>query len=312
LAFPSAASGALIALVGAWCGARTERTNDHGQEEDGDPRAGAQTRRLILLALRERDVRTPTLGTLILAVDMFKFSRIPRGRYVTVLGIALAVVVVWSRTGAHEPHTWLVENALVPGLLLILFLSYRRLPLSRMSYTLIFAFLVLHEVGAHWTYSKVPYDEWWRVLFGTTLNDWIGLERNHFDRFVHFSYGLLFAYPIRELFLRVADVKGFWGYFLPLDVAMSTSTLFELVEWIAVILVNTDVGTAYLGTQGDIWDAQKDITCASLGALLAMCVTAAINARCKRDFARDFLQSLDVKHTKPLGEEGLTGQTSAF
>jgi putative membrane protein len=184
--------------------------------------------------------------------------------------------------------------------------TYRRLPLSRVSYTMIFVFLVLHEAGAHWTYVKVPYDEWWRAVFGVTLNDTLGLERNHFDRLVHFSYGLLFAYPIRELFLRVANVKGFWGYFLPLDLTISSSTLFELVEWIAVILVNTEVGAAYLGMQGDVWDAQKDITFASFGALLAMSITAAINARYKRDFASDFLRSLDVKQTKPLGEEGMS------
>jgi putative membrane protein len=234
-----------------------------------------------------------------------KFARIPRGRFVTTLGIALTVVIAWSLIGAHELSTWLVENALVPGLLLVLMATYRRFPLSRVSYTLMFSFLVIHEIGAHWTYSHVPYNEWWHAIFGVTLNDWLGLERNHFDRLVHFSYGLLFAYPIRELFLRVANVKGFWGYFLPLDLAISTSTLFELFEWIAAVMVNADVGTAYLGMQGDVWDAQKDITCASCGALLAMCVTAAINARYKRDFARDFVQSLDVKRSKPLGEEAL-------
>jgi len=241
---------------------------------------------------------------------MLAFRRIPRGRYVALLGTVLAAVVVWSLIGAHDRHSWWIENALVPGLLLILALTYRRLPLSRVSYMLIFAFLVLHEVGAHWTYAMVPYDDWWRAVFGSTLNQWLGLERNHFDRFVHFSYGLLFAYPIRELFLRVANVKGFWGYFLPLDLAISSSTLFELVEWIAVIAVNPEVGAAYLGTQGDIWDAQKDIACASLGALLAMCITAAINWRYKRDFAQDFMKSLDVKSAKPLGEEGLAGSRS--
>lgn len=241
---------------------------------------------------------------------MFKFARIPRGRYVTTLGLVLVAVIVWSRIGAHDPHTWLVENALVPGLLLILVASYRHLPLSRFSYTLFFIFLVLHEIGAHWTYAQVPYNDWWHDVFGTTLNDWLGLERNHFDRLVHFSYGLLFAYPIRELFLRVANVKGFWGYFLPLDLTMSTSALFELVEWIAASMVNADVGTAYLGMQGDIWDAQKDITSASLGALVAMGITAAINARYKRDFARDFVQSFEVKRSKPLGEEGLADQKS--
>jgi putative membrane protein len=235
----------------------------------------------------------------------FKLSRIPRGRYVLSLALALALVVLWSAIGAHEPRTWLVENAPVPVLLLLLGVSYRAFPLSRVSYSLIFVFLVLHEIGAHWTYSLAPYNEAWRAVFGVRLNDALGLERNHFDRFVHFSYGLLFAYPIREVFLRLADVKGFWGYFLPFDLSLSSSTLFELVEWIAVLVADAEVGEAYLGMQGDPWDAQKDIACAMLGALVAMGVTAAINARYKRDFARDFLESLEVKHARPLGEESL-------
>jgi putative membrane protein len=103
-------------------------------------------------------------------------------------------------------------------------------------------------------------------------------------------------------------VKGFWGYFLPLDLTISTSTVFELFEWLAASMAGADVGTAYLGMQGDVWDAQKDVTCASFGALLAMCITAAINARYKRDFARDFVKSLEVKRTKPLGEDSLAGQ----
>lgn len=239
---------------------------------------------------------------------IFKLAQIPRGRFVLALAFMLALVVAWSGIGAHEPKTWLVENALVPVLMLILIASYRRFPLSRVSYTLIFAFLILHQIGAHWTYGKVPYNELWMAAFGTSLNDLLGLERNHFDRFVHFSYGLLFAYPIREIFLRLANVKGFWGYFLPFDLALSTSTLFELIEWIVVVLVASDIGSAYLGTQGDEWDAQKDITCAMFGALLAMGITAAINARYKRDFAHDFLKSLEVKRRKPLGEESLEQQ----
>lgn len=235
----------------------------------------------------------------------FKLSRVPRGRFVLSLALALAVVVLWSAIGAHDPRTWLVENALVPVLLILLGVTYRALPLSRVSYSMIFAFLVLHEIGAHWTYSLAPYNEAWEAIFGVRLNDVLGLERNHFDRFVHFSYGLLFAYPIREVFLRLANVKGFWGYFLPFDLALSTSTLFELVEWIAVLVAAPEVGMAYLGTQGDVWDAQKDITCAMFGALLAMAITAAINARYKRDFTRDFLQSLEVKHARPLGEDSL-------
>jgi len=229
-------------------------------------------------------------------------SLTPR-RFAGLLVALLLPVMALSWRGAHYPEDWLIENALVAAALAILALSTLRFPMSRVSYTLIFVFLCLHETGAHWTYSEVPYNEWTRALFGTSLNDLLGLERNHFDRLVHFSYGLLLAYPIREVFLRVANVRGFWGYALPLDVAMSTSMIYELIEWGAAEFFGGDLGVAYLGTQGDVWDAQKDMAAASLGALIAMIVTAMINARLQRDFAREFADSLRVKGRLPLGED---------
>ena len=89
-------------------------------------------------------------------------------------------------------------------------------------------FLCLHTLGAHHTYSEVPYDAWFEQLTGRSLNGLVGWERNNFDRVVHLAYGLLLAYPVREVFLRVADARGFWGYFLPLDLTMSTSMLSAL------------------------------------------------------------------------------------
>jgi len=200
---------------------------------------------------------------------------------------------------------WLLENALVGAFILALALSWRWFTFSRISATLIFLFLCLHEVGAHYTYSEVPYDDCFRSLFGISLNEAMGWERNHFDRAIHFSYGLLLAYPIREVFLRVADVRGFWGYFLPLDLTMSTSMIFELVEWQAAEFFGGDLGMAYLGTQGDIWDAHKDMALASMGALLAMAVTVAINAALQKDFAREWSDSLRVKKREPLGETAI-------
>jgi putative membrane protein len=170
---------------------------------------------------------------------------------------------------------------------------------------MIFLFLCLHEIGAHHTYAETPYDEWFKALTGASLNSLLGWERNNFDRAVHFAYGLLLAYPVREIFLRVANVRGFWGYFLPLDLTMSTSMLFELIEWWAAEFFGGDLGQAYLGTQGDVWDAHKDMALASLGALVAMLVTYAINRRFQRDFNREWADSLRVKHKKPLGEDAL-------
>jgi putative membrane protein len=226
-------------------------------------------------------------------------------RYLASLGLVFAAWALVLAFGVVDRPTWLLENALVIVLVPLLALTYRRFPFSRLSYTLIFAFLCLHELGAHYTYSLVPYDEWFAGLTGKTLGEMLGWERNHFDRAVHFAYGLLLAYPIREVFLRVADVRGFWGYFLPLDLTMSTSMVYELVEWAAAEVFGGDLGMAYLGTQGDVWDAHKDMALASLGALIAMGVTALVNWRTQRDFAREWGESLRVKHAEPLGEDAL-------
>jgi putative membrane protein len=180
--------------------------------------------------------------------------------------------------------------------------------LSRVSYTLIFLFLCLHAVGAHYTYSLVPYDAWVESLTGRTLSSLTGWERNHFDRLVHFSYGLLLAYPAREVFLRVANVHGFWGYYLPLDVAMATSVFYELIEWGAAVALGGDLGVAYLGTQGDPWDAQKDMALASVGATTTMLIIAAINWHTQRDFAREWAESLRIKRSDPLGEDELASR----
>jgi len=224
------------------------------------------------------------------------------GRYPLLL--AILFLAYWTVL-AIEPRDradWLLENLLAIVFAAVLVASFKRLPLSRISYSLIFLFLCLHSVGAHYTYSEVPYDDWFRAATGGTLNDVMGWERNHFDRLVHFSYGLLLAYPIREVFLRVVDARGFWGYFLPLDVTMSTSMIFELFEWAVAERVGGELGMAYLGSQGDVWDAHKDMALASLGALLAMSLAMAVNMALQRDFAREFRDSLRVKHAEPLGE----------
>ena len=227
-------------------------------------------------------------------------------RYLLVLAVLFAVIWVALAISPLYREDWLLENALVIAFALVLAASWRWFPLSRVSYTLIFLFLCLHETGAHYTYSRVPYNEWTQALFGMSLNEAMGWERNHFDRLVHFCYGLLLAYPTREMFLRIANVRGFWGYFLPLDVTMSTSMIFELFEWGAAVLFGGELGMAYLGTQGDIWDAHKDMALASLGALIAMGVVVAINRSLQRDFAREWAESLRVKQAEPLGETAIS------
>ncbi len=220
------------------------------------------------------------------------------------LGLVLALAAALA-IGPYDRSDWFLENALTVLGLGLLIATHRALPLSRVSYTLIFLFLCLHSIGAHYTYAKVPYDAWFEALSGHTLSSLTGWKRNHFDRLVHLLYGLLLTYPVREVFLRVAAVRGFWGYYLPLDVTMATSMLYELIEWGAAELFGGDLGVAYLGTQGDMWDAQKDMALAMLGGVLAMLITGLINWRYQRDFARDWAESLRVKRAQPLGEDAL-------
>jgi putative membrane protein len=223
--------------------------------------------------------------------------------YLALLGVLFGALWLALAIEPRYRDDWALENVLVAVFILAIAASHRRFLLSRISYTLIFLFLCVHEVGAHYTYSEVPYDAWFEALTGRSLNEAMGWQRNHFDRFAHFLYGLLLAYPLREFFLRIADVRGFWGYFLPLEFTIATSALYELLEWGAAVLLGGELGAAYLGTQGDIWDAQRDMALASAGALIAMAVTALINAYLQHDFARELQQSLRVKARTPLGED---------
>jgi putative membrane protein len=234
-----------------------------------------------------------------------KKRRASHQRYVLCLLISLTILWAVLAFAPNDRADWLLENVLLLAAVAFLAATYKTFTLSRVSYTLIFIFLCLHTIGAHYTYAQVPYDAWFQSLTGRTFNSLAGWERNNFDRVVHFSYGLLLAYPIREMFLRVANVRGFWGYFLPLDLTMSTSMLYELIEWGAAVCFGGELGMAYLGTQGDVWDAHKDMALASCGALIAMCVTAAINWHLQRDFAAEWADSLKIKDAGPTGEEAI-------
>ena len=226
-------------------------------------------------------------------------------RYLLILAV---LFFIWWLILAINPYyrqDWALENVVVGFAVLFIAATYRKMPLSRISYTLIFIFLCLHEIGAHYTYSETPYDEWFQALFGFSINQLLGLQRNQYDRVIHFLYELLLAYPLRELFIRIAEVRGFWAYFLPLSVTMAFSALFELFEWAAALVFGGDLGIAYLGTQGDVWDSNKDMAMAGLGALIAMAITALINFRLQRDFAREWNESLRVKKKQPLGEDAI-------
>ncbi|MHC5028968.1 MAG: DUF2238 domain-containing protein [Planctomycetota bacterium] len=229
--------------------------------------------------------------------------RWPHHRYAAVLLALYGILFAVAAISPHDRADWALENALAAAFIAGLIATRNRFPLSRVSYTLIFLFMCMHTIGAHYTYSLVPYDRWVEAVTGRTWNDLVGWERNHYDRLVHLLYGLFMAYPVREVFVRVASARGFWGYFLPVQLTMSTSVAYEVLEWTAALVFGGDLGTLYVGTQGDPWDAQADMALATLGAAISMSVVAAVNVRLQRDFAREWAESLRVKRRRPLGED---------
>lgn len=182
---------------------------------------------------------------------------------------SILVIAVSAVRPAFWPD-WLLENAVVALALPLMVFGYRRLRFSNASYVSLFVFLILHETGAHYTYSSVPYDQWFADAFGVTLNDLLGLTRNHFDRLVHFSYGLLITPAAADLFAQRAPPRGIWRWILPVTFIMSHALIYELVEWAAATAFGGDLGQEYLGTQGDAWDAQQDMLLASLGSIVSM------------------------------------------
>jgi putative membrane protein len=171
----------------------------------------------------------------------------------------------WLAIAPVNRRDWILENVLALALVVLLVLTYRRFRFSDVSYGLIAFFMALHAVGAHYTYAEVPFGFWLKDLFS--------LSRNPFDRIVHFAYGALLAYPLREALIRLAGVRGLWSYYLPASLILAQSGLFEIIESVVSAFVSPELGSAYLGTQGDEWDAQKDMASAFGGAALAMIVT---------------------------------------
>ena len=173
----------------------------------------------------------------------------------------LLAIAPWYR------QDWLLENLLVFVAVPVLVFTARSLRFSNFAYTCLFLFFVLHEIGAHYTYSEVPWREWLQAA-GVDGSRFTG--RNHYDRLVHFAYGLLMLPAAWELFQKRATPTRIWRYILPVTFIMGHSVVYELIEWAAAEAFGGDLGEAYLGTQGDTWDAQKDMALASLGAVLGL------------------------------------------
>jgi putative membrane protein len=210
-----------------------------------------------------------------------------RDRTIVLGGLATWFAGLWCflAIDPYDREDWLLENILALTAVTTLLLTFRRFQFSTFSYVLITAFLTLHAIGAHYTYAEVPFGFWLQMTFE--------LARNPFDRLVHFSYGLLLVYPLRELLVRLAGISGFWSYYLPVSGMVAQSGFFEMIEALVATVVNPELGTAYLGTQGDEWDAQKDMVAASGGSVITILVILFTRRRAGPVAQRDrYLSSL--------------------
>lgn len=208
-------------------------------------------------------------------------------KYKLFLVAAFLMFLSWAAYKPLFPNDWWLENYLVflyvPGI----FILGRYFKLSNISYTLITAFVCLHLIGSHYTYAEVP--------LGNTLGDWVGSNRNMYDRIVHLSFGLLLAYPIREVFMQITETKGFWSYLLPINLIFSFSSIYEILEWWTVLNVSPELGFAFLGAQGDIWDTQKDMTSAGTGAIITMIIVFLIHASHNKNAWKEIKESFRIK-----------------
>lgn len=176
----------------------------------------------------------------------------------------LAVYLVVFTVCAIDPYNravWWAENIPVMLVVTALVLVARKYRFSNVSYMLMLVFIILHTIGGHYTFERVPFD-WVSELFG--------FERNHYDRLAHFSVGF-YAYPIAEVLMRKRLVRTRWIVSLfPVFAIAAVAGLYEIFEWQYALAANPNAGVAVLGSQGDIWDAQKDILADTLGAILVM------------------------------------------
>ena len=199
----------------------------------------------------------------------------PEGHHRLPLGLLIALVVFCALTLVAPPAgrlSWLLEVG--PGLagVAVLIATYRRFPMSRLVYVAVFVHVLILIYGGIYTYAKTPLGNWAMEAFG--------FSRNHYDRVGHVALGFFPAFIIREIYLRLTPMKrGGWLFFTVCSVALAIGAFWELLEWWVTLLVASDVGQAFLGSQGDIWDAQWDMFLALVGAAIALAFFGRVHDR---------------------------------
>jgi putative membrane protein len=197
-------------------------------------------------------------------------------------GIVLAAfLALWAVSCIRVPYPkyfWL-QHVPTVAVIAVLVVVQNRLQISRLSYTLILAFMLFHVLGARYLYSYVPYDDWSERLLGLRINDHFGFERNHYDRLVHFAFGLLLVLPLWEFCEDRLRLRAFWTAAGAICIVLAASAAYEIAEWAVAMIFAPDWAEAYNGQQGDAWDAQRDMALAWAGSILGVGFVAVCGRR---------------------------------
>ncbi|MDM1770390.1 MULTISPECIES: DUF2238 domain-containing protein [Acinetobacter] len=184
--------------------------------------------------------------------------------------VLLGLTMLLASINPMEFSAYVLHQVGTVIMLIVLLLLFKKVGLSFSSFVFYLIFLLIHILGAHYLYSYVPYNDWLLQYFGFDLNQWLGWERNMYDRCVHFAYGVL-LYPLffrlhRLCFPKAKDLVIF---LLVVQWVMSSSLIYEWLEWLLAVTLSPEAAENYNGQQGDVWDAHKDMLLATLGAILA-------------------------------------------
>ena len=182
-----------------------------------------------------------------------------------------ALLLLLTLVQVDQPYPRVAPLHHLPTLALIIAAPFlaRRWPLSNVRFACLAAFLALHTIGGRYTYWDVPYDAWSEALFGRSIGETFGFSRNHYDRFVHFAYGLLAVPPVWEMLERHGRIAARPALWFAVAIVTAFSAFYEMFEWFLTLVVAGPMAADYNGQQGDLWDAQKDMGLALLGSVIA-------------------------------------------
>ena len=196
---------------------------------------------------------------------------LPAAQWALIASLLLAI----GLANIAQPYPELAPLQHAPTVLLALVAPWllRRWPVSTTCVTLLWLFLLLHTLGGRYIYSYVPYDGWFAALTGAAVSDPLGVDRNSYDRLVHFMFGLLVTPFLAEVAQRYGGMGRRGGWFLGFALVGLLGALYEVFEWLLTLALADGTADYYNGQQGDMWDPQKDMAIAQLGSGLAWLTT---------------------------------------